>query len=574
VTGTLAIPEAAHQIPDTPKEDLDRMVHSLAGARRRWEATPIGVRVAMLEAAMKDTHSVAGDWVEAACRAKGIRPNKPEAGQEWQGGPALLIRNLRLLARTLRSIEAKGHPPVGRLTTRADGTLAVAVFPTDMMDRALYAGIRGEVWLPPQVTKDNLFEHMAAAYRRPTSASVCVVLGAGNISSIAPMDALYKLVVENRVVALKLNPVSAYLGPFLERALKVFIDAGFLAIAQGGAEVGEYLITRDVVETIHITGSDKSHDAIVFGGGEEGAVRKQHGQPRLDKPITSELGNVTPVIVVPGPWSDSDLRHQAENLASGLTHNAGFNCIANRVLITHASWDLRQPLIDGIRAKLDRIPSREAYYPGALDRLQAYIETVESEPTRHGKTSGNAPGWTLLAGTPPENTSAFQTECFAPAFVETGIEAPSPIEFLERAVGFCNDTVWGTLGAGIVVHPESMKDPAMAAAVDRAIADLRYGTVAVNLWPAVTYAMVTTPWGAYPGHTFQSIGSGRGVVHNALMFDAPLKAVAIGPFRSLLKPPWFGTHRTAHRTLAALTDLEAQGGVGPLVRTAVHAVRG
>lgn len=574
MSGTFAIPEAAHQVPDTPKEELDRMVHSLAAARRRWEATPIGVRVAMLEAAMKDTNAVAAEWVEAACRAKGIRPNKPEAGQEWQGGPALLIRNLRLLARSLRAIEAKGHPPVGKLATRADGTLAVGVFPADILDRVLYAGIHGEVWLPPQVTKDNLFEHMAAAYRRPTAASVCVVLGAGNISSIAPMDALYKLMVENRVVALKLNPVSAYLGPYLERALKVFVDAGFLAIAQGGTEVGEYLITRDAVETIHITGSDKSHDNIVFGRGEDAAVRKQLGQPRLDKPITSELGNVTPVIVVPGPWSDKDLLHQAENIASGLTHNAGFNCIANRVVITHDGWDLRQPLIEAIRSKLDRIPAREAYYPGTADRLTAYIETVGSEPSRHGKTSSTTPGWTLLAGVPQENVSAFQTECFAPAFVETGIEASSAIEFLQRAVSFCNETVWGTLGAGIIVHPETMKDPDMKAAVDRAIADLRYGTVAVNLWPAVTYAMVTTPWGAYPGHTLQSIGSGRGVVHNVLMFDAPLKSVAVGPFRSFLKPPWFGTHRTAHRTLAALTDLEARGGMGRLLRTAVHAVRG
>jgi acyl-CoA reductase-like NAD-dependent aldehyde dehydrogenase len=572
VSGTIAIPEATHQFPDTPKEELDRLVKSLASARRRWEATPVKVRVAMLETAVEGTRLVAKDWVGAACRAKGIPANKPEAGQEWQSGPALLIRNLRLLATTLRSIDAKGHPPVGKVGTRPEGTVVVDVFPTSLTDRLLFAGVKGQVWMPPGVTKDNLFDHMAVTYRRPTSSSVCVVLGAGNVASIPPMDAVYKLMVENRVVLLKLNPVNAYLAPMLEKALKVFVDAGFLAIVQGGADTGEYLVTREAVESIHITGSDKAHDAIVYGAGPEGSARKGEGRPRMDKPITSELGNVTPVIIVPGPWSGADLRHQGENLASGMTHNAGFNCIANRVVINHSGWDLRSNLVDSVRSALDRIPTRPPYYPGAVGRLETYLGGRVA--TQHGKAAGESIPWSFVAGVDGGDRAPFETECFTSAFVETGIEADSVVAYLEQAVDFCNESIWGTLGVGIIVHPDSLADPAIAAAVDRAIADLRYGTVAVNIWAAVTYAMVTTPWGAYPGHTLQSIGSGRGVVHNSLMFDAPLKVVATGPFRSFPKPPWFGTNRTAHRTLAALTDLEARGGFGRLLKTIFHAARG
>jgi len=45
-----------------------------------------------------------------------------------------------------------------------------------------------------------------------------VVLGAGNVSSIGPMDTLYKLFAEGQVVILKMNPVNEYLGPFIDEA--------------------------------------------------------------------------------------------------------------------------------------------------------------------------------------------------------------------------------------------------------------------------------------------------------------------------------------------------------------------
>jgi hypothetical protein len=43
------------------------------------------------------------------------------------------------------------------------------------------------------------------------------VLGAGNVSSIGPMDALYELFAKDHVVLLKLNPVNEHLGPMVAR---------------------------------------------------------------------------------------------------------------------------------------------------------------------------------------------------------------------------------------------------------------------------------------------------------------------------------------------------------------------
>jgi hypothetical protein len=79
----------------------------------------------------------------------------------------------------------------------------------------------------------------------------------------------------------------------------------------------------------------------------------------------------------------------------------------------------------------------------------------------------------------------------------------------------------------------------------------------VNHWAATGYALVVTPWGAYPGHTPQDIQSGTGVVHNTLMFSRVEKGVVRAPFRVFPKPPWFVSHKTSAGLLRRLTYFEA-----------------
>jgi hypothetical protein len=88
-------------------------------------------------------------------------------------------------------------------------------------------------------------------------------------------------------------------------------------------------------------------------------------------------------------------------------------------------------------------------------------------------------------------------------------------DFLDRAVAFANGTLDGTLGACILVDPATER--ALGPALERAIAALRYGTVGVNVWPAIAFALGATPWGAYPGHTLADVGSGIGTVHDPLL---------------------------------------------------------
>jgi hypothetical protein len=64
--------------------------------------------------------------------------------------------------------------------------------------------------------------------------------------------------------------------------------------------------------------------------------------PVLTKPVTAELGNITPYIIVPGPWSERDIEYHATNVASGLAQNTGHNCISAEVSFFQLKWHKAQ----------------------------------------------------------------------------------------------------------------------------------------------------------------------------------------------------------------------------------------
>ena len=526
---------------------------------------------------MKDFSEVAGLWAERCREAEGLPPHSSQAAEEWLAGPYMVLRNLKLLERSLAEIEQHGQPRIpGPVTTREDGQVTARVFPLTLYDKIFYSGVTADVWMQPEVELESLAATQAAAYKtaEPRGA-VSLVLGAGNVSSIGAMDLLYKLFVQNHVAILKMHPLNAYLGPILTEGFQALIDWGVLRIVYGGGKVGAYLTHHPDVDEIHITGSDKTVEAIVFGPGEEGQRRKAERRPQLEKPITSELGNVSAVIVVPGPWSEGDLEYHAENLVSTLTNNAGFNCNATRVIVQHESWPLRDKLLDAVRRHLSRVPPRKAYYPGAGDRHAAFLEAHPEAETFGAATDGELP-WTLIPGLEPgaEDEICFHTEAFCGLTSETALAATSVEEYLARAVDFANDELWGTLNATLLVHPKSMQDPKIARAVDRAIAGLRFGTVAINCWAAVGYGLVVTPWGAYPGQDVYDIQSGSGIVHNTLMFDRVEKTVVRAPFRVVPKPLWFPSHTKAYEASRKLTDFEADPSPWKLPSIFWEALRG
>ncbi len=581
-SGKPASSGAAAAAPPTPRPRLDAAVADLRAHAGEWARLPLAERIELLDGLLRDFHAVTARWVDATRELEGIAAGGPFEGEEWLAGPYIVLRNIRLLRQSLEEIRDHGKPQIAGSVREREGGQAVAqVFPASLWDRLFYPRVTAEVWMQPGVAAGGLAATQAVAYDAsfPAEGRVALVLGAGNVTSIGPMDTLYKLFAEKQVVLYKSHPVQDGIGLLFEEAFDRFVERGFVRVVYGGAEVGSYLVEHEGVDEIHITGSDKTYEAMVFGPGEEGAARKAQRRPKLAKRVTAELGNVSPVIVVPGPWSPSDLDYQAENVVSMLTNNAGFNCNAARVVVTHAEWAQREPLLAAMRRLLAATPPRRAWYPGAGERMERFL-AAHPEGERYSAggdgDGGDTLPWVLLADLDPgrRDDVAFRTEAFCSLFGEAPLEAPSAARFLDRAVDFCNDSLWGTLNVTLIVHPDSLDDPETRAACERAVAELRYGTVSVNHWAALGYGLGITPWGAFPGHPQEDVQSGVGVVHNTLLFDRVQKSVIRSPFRASPKPPWFVTHRTVGDLARVLADFEASPGLARLPGIFWRALRG
>jgi len=560
----------------TPIAELDAAVEAVRAGRDRWAATTPAERVRLLEAVMRTTAAVAGRWSELSARHEGLDPASPEAAEEAIVGPYLFLRGVRLHRDALAAIARDGRPRIpGPVRTRAGGQVTARVFPVDLADRLTYLGTTADVWMDPSVTPASLPDTMATAYRDPGPVRVCLVLGAGNASSIGPLDILHKLFVENRVVVCKSHPVMAHLADVHEAALRPLIDAGVLRLVHGAAAEGSHLCAHPGIDDLHITGADRTYEAIVFGTGAEGARRKRHDDPILGKPFTAELGNLTPIIVVPGRWSAAELDYHADNIATMLTNNAGFNCTTSRVIVTPARWPQRDALMDRVRRHLAAVPTRLAYYPGARERFAAFGEMHPEAELIGDPSDGHLP-WMLIPDLSPDAAGdpCYRLEAFCSVTAETAIEAPDLESYLERAVAFANETLWGSLNATLIVDPRTARGRGTAPLVERAIADLRYGTVSLNHWSAIGYGLGITPWGAFPGHPRTDIQSGTGFVHNPLMFGKIQKTVVRSPFRAWPKPIWFSSHRTAHRLVPHLIRFEAGRSPRHLVPLFALALRG
>lgn len=565
-----SFPEPPPSAPATPLETCDRILDALAAKKDAWVRVSPADRIALLRASLATTVEAAEAWVRDACRAKGIDFDSSQAGEEWLAGPMTLARNLRLL---IESLEHAGRPPIPETWTRPDGQHVARVFPGNVLDKLMFGGFTAEVWIEKgkPLTQGAIYREKEAGRIAP--GKVSLVLGAGNVASIGPMDALYKLFVEDEVVLIKTNPVNAYLGAHWEASMRPFVDAGWLAVVHGGAEVGQHLTNHALVDTIHITGSDRTHDAIVWGSDpDEQKRRKAANDPINTRPISSELGCVTPVVIVPGNWSDSDLTFQARHVAAMMTNNASFNCNAAKILVLSRTWPQRQAFLDRLHGVLAGLPSRKAYYPGARQRYDGFIDQYpQAKPLTENRPE-TLP-WTVIPDVPAEEGEyALTNEAFCGVIAQVDLDAKDPGEFLRVATDFCNDACWGTLSMMMLIHPREQKE--YAADFDHAVANLRYGGIGINVWAGLIYGLVVTTWGAYPGHPLDDIRSGRGVVHNTYMIDHPEKSVVRAPFRINPTPLWFSDHKTQNKVGRAMVAFEANPGFTRLPGVLVHALRG
>jgi acyl-CoA reductase-like NAD-dependent aldehyde dehydrogenase len=526
---------------------LDAAVADLRAGLPSWVDLPLEERIEVVRATRRRAGQEADGIVAAGCAAQGVPPDSWWARDLWTGWLPLVF-HLSALEEVLGRVASGREPlPAGAVHARADGQVVVDVVPATRTDRLLFAGsgLHGQVWMQQGITEEQVRAGAARAYRCEgfDEPGVALVLGAGNFSFLPASDILHMLFGEGCVVALKLNAVNAYLQPFLERVFADFVDRGWLRFVDSGVASGTYLAHHPGIDRLHMTGSAATYDALVWGAGEEGMRNRVAGTRLLEKPFSAELGGVSPVIVVPGPWSDADVRRQADRIAISKLLNCGHVCNATQVLVMPGGWEQGPALLDEIRRLLRALPPRAPYYPGTDAKVeralagQASCEVLQGPDRRH-----------LLTGLDPDSdASLFHDEVFADVLGVVELPAASVESYLAAAVRFCNERLAGDLGATMFVHPATVKDESIA--VDRAIADLRYGSVGVNEWAVMSGSLGYTTWGGFPGNTPEQIGSGVGVIGNWFLLDRPEKSVVYASFHPRSKP----LSAASHRTLARLT---------------------
>ena len=560
---------------DLNTSQLDLAIAELAAGSVRWGVTPLAARSDLLARTAASVSDEAERWVAAAARAKGLDPLSPLIGEEWLTGPYGVLTSVNALGRTLRALASGRSPLAGQRLGRAPGgRVTVSVLPHNAWDGLLLHGFRARAWLRPGVTVRQAQVSAGLGQLSPTvTGGVGLVLGAGNISSIAPLDVLYELVAHNRVSLLKLNPTFDGLLPIYRAALAPLIAQGLLRIVTGGADVGDYLAHHAGISHVHITGSATTHNAIVFGGSKT---------PRLGKPISSELGGVSPIIVLPGRWSPQDLRYQAEHVATMRLHNGGYNCIAGQVLVLSAAWPQKRAFLAAVAAALAAAPTRPAWYPGSDERMRAASAAYPAaQPIPGGRLLVAVANFaTSPSPASPSTENMLTTEYFAP--VLGVVELPGDDQaYLDAAVRTVNRDFLGTLGVNIIGLPRTIRR--LGPGFEQAVTRLQYGTIAINAWTGVGFLSAAAPWGAFPGHTLDDVQSGIGVVHNALLLDEVERTVVRGPFRPfprsvahaewalLPKPPWFVSARSGARTARLLTEFAAHPSARRLPRILVAA---
>jgi len=536
-----------------PMSDLERQIAALAAGATAWAGRDVATRASLAARTARSTASAADAGIEAAVAIKRSGDATVRA-EETATGPLATLRLLLVTARSLDDIGREGlprlvHPP--RLSHGGRDVAAkveIDVLPAfgpqgSLHDRTTFGGLTATVrCVNPGGLEAFERSWREEADRRPRSGGVALVLGAGNVTGLAPADCISQIFEHGRAALLKLHPLHAPLAPVLGEAFAPLVEAGLLAIECGGAEIAAAALASPSITHVHLTGGKAAFDALVGGGRDRG------GRPVLDRSITCELGNVSPWIVVPGRYTDRELAVQADMVAASIVNNTSFNCIATKLVVTARAWPQRDAFLALVQRRLERVRPRTAWYPGSR-------ETWETLAEAQAPADGTLP-WLLRTGVDPDREPQLvEREWFVPAAAEIPLAADS-IEAFCTAVNGLVARLPGSLAATVTL-PRTLA-PHDAARAELLVEHLPFGVVAVNVWSALAYSLANVPWGGFPGGTLARPKSGIGRVHDPLLLPLVHNAILRGPLAPWPMPAWFPWHPHASSLARGLLAVYAE----------------
>ncbi|KAA3632090.1 MAG: aldehyde dehydrogenase family protein, partial [Bacteroidetes bacterium] len=274
----------------------------------KWAETSVIERLALLEQVQKNLKSFAVELGEVDAKMKNdlIGANITSTA-EGMGTTVMPMANTLMGIHKLYEslVEGKMPEPISTVEIGAD-LFEVQVFPIHSKDKLAAAKQKGYLHIEGKPTQTNPLDKPAG---------IIAVSGAGNYSSSIEMA--MALFLENKAVIHKPHRLNEATDAIWEKIFAPLIEAK--AVAFCDASQGREMSTLEGIHSIYFTGSTEVAHAI---------------QNAASVPLVSECGGNNPCIIVPGKWTDKDIKRQAIQLASVGKLNGGAVCCRPQTIIT------------------------------------------------------------------------------------------------------------------------------------------------------------------------------------------------------------------------------------------------
>ena len=521
--------------------DVDRNISTLRLNSQSFSEVSNKVLYEMFEESIQNIKNVAYFWATISADNKGVAGTVAE-GEEWLGGPFASTIALQYYIDFLKNNNTE------LVTEDLIEDNKINVFPNKNIEKLLFPFVTADIHFAKNMSKSDIIDSRGFGNRLGFKKGITLILGAGNVSSIPLLDTIYDMVVNRHCILLKLNPVNEYLKPVFEKVFENFISRGFMIITTGNNNISSYMTSHSGISNMHLTGSDKTYENIVYGS--VLSIRdkgKKTLSKKNKKPFTSELGNVTPFIIHPGKWSKSEIKYQARKIVTAKLNNNGFNCIAAQVVVFPKKWSQSEQLVNAIKKQLSIEKNRLAYYPNSIEVLNKL--KLEKNVVQENDVSCDTPHLTKDLDL---NDFYQDNEVWSSTLFFKFIEYSDELDYVKKAINYVNNELWGNLGISVLLKNHNQKKNKYI--LDTYVELLKYGTIAINEWPALGFIIPTLPWGGFPGNKDTDIQSGQGYVHNAYFFESPLKGVLYSRFKlPLIDPVWFISNKKGSKVFKNLT---------------------
>ena len=416
---------------------------------------------------------------------------------QWQG----TLMGIRHLYESLMH----GEMPKPLSTKKISEDLyQVEVFPIHSKDKLSAGKQKGYIHIEGEPKQVNPMDKPAG---------IIAVSGAGNYSSSIEMA--MALFLENKAVIHKPHHLNEATDRIWEKIFAPLIEAKALAFCD--ADQGRDMSKLEGLHAIYFTGSTGVAHAI---------------QDAASAPLVSECGGNNPCIIVPGKWTEKEIRHQAIQIASVGKLNGGAVCGRPQTIVTSKNWAQREQFLDALRKAIaEETFACSSHYPGVDKTKEAFLqnqptaEILKPEGGKHAKSDF------VLIPDISEDDFAVTNEAFCQIISEIPLDTSNDDtdEFLTKATDFCNNKLLGSLGCMILVDNDTFKNN--EARVHQAVNELNYGGIAVNNVPPNIWLNAYLTWGGN-GETTENFVSGVGNFGNAMNFENIVKSVIIDDFHA------------------------------------------